>query len=75
MGSTRMGAEPVSSQVPAMPVRRVGGATQVAASGNGAQMGLPVRDRISFPSSLGGGPVDPDAEWDVPAFQRRQGGG
>jgi hypothetical protein len=33
-------------------------------------MGLPVlRDRISFPSAL-----DADAEWDVPAFQRRQGG-
>ena len=57
-----------------MSVRRVGGNVQQAASGNGAQMGLPVRDRISFPSSLGGGAVDPDAEWDVPAFQRRGGG-
>jgi cell division protein FtsZ len=75
LGSSRMGQEPISQQVPAMPVRRVGSGTQTAASGNGAQMGLPVRDRISFPSSLGGGAVDPDAEWDVPAFQRRQGGG
>jgi cell division protein FtsZ len=74
LGSSRMG-EPISQQVPAMPVRRVGSGQQAAASGNGAQMGLPVRDRISFPSSLGGGAVDPDAEWDVPAFQRRQGGG
>jgi cell division protein FtsZ len=76
MGSSRLGADPISQPVPAMPVRRVGSGMQTAAaSGNGAQMGLPVRDRISFPSSLAGGGVDPDAEWDVPAFQRRQSGG
>jgi cell division protein FtsZ len=76
MGSQRIGTElPQSSQVPVMPVRRVGSGVQTAASGNGAQMGLPVRDRISFPSTYGSGGVDPDAEWDVPAFQRRQGGG
>ena len=75
MNSGRVVQDPISSQIPAMPVRRVGsGVQQAAASGNGAQMGLPVRDRISFPSSLTGA-VDPDAEWDVPAFQRRQGGG
>jgi hypothetical protein len=74
MGSQRMEA-PVSSQVPVMPVRRVGSGVQTATSGNGAQMGLPVRDRISFPSTYGSGGVDPDAEWDVPAFQRRGGGG
>jgi cell division protein FtsZ len=56
-------------QVPALSTRRPA-APALAAGSRDAQMGLPVlRDRITFPSAL-----DPDAEWDVPAFQRRQGG-
>jgi hypothetical protein len=56
-------------QVPALSTRRPAAPALSAGSRDG-QMGLPVlRDRITFPSSL-----DPDAEWDVPAFQRRQGG-
>jgi cell division protein FtsZ len=55
--------------VPALSTRRPA-APALAASARDGQMGLPVlRDRISFPSAL-----DTDAEWDVPAFQRRQGG-
>jgi cell division protein FtsZ len=61
--STREVAPAFSTRRPAVPA-------QHAAGGRDAQMGLPVlRDRITFPSAL-----DPDAEWDVPAFQRRQGG-
>jgi len=53
-------------QVPALSTRRPASPALAA----NAQMGLPVlRDRIAFPSAL-----DADAEWDVPAFQRRQGG-
>jgi cell division protein FtsZ len=55
--------------VPALSTRRPV-APSLAASARDGQMGLPVlRDRITFPSAL-----DADAEWDVPAFQRRQGG-
>jgi len=51
---------------PAFSTRRPAPAQHAAS----AQIGLPVlRDRITFPSAH-----DPDAEWDVPAFQRRQGG-
>jgi len=32
-----------------------------------AQMSLPVRERITFPSNI-------DTDWDTPAFQRRQSG-
>jgi len=32
-----------------------------------AQMSLPVRERITFPSSV-------ETDWDTPAFQRRQNG-
>jgi cell division protein FtsZ len=61
--STREAAPAFSTRRPAVPA-------QHTASGRDGQMGLPVlRDRIAFPSAL-----DPDAEWDVPAFQRRQGG-
>jgi cell division protein FtsZ len=55
--------------VPALSTRRPA-APAFAAGARDGQMGLPVlRERISFPSAL-----DADAEWDVPAFQRRQGG-
>jgi cell division protein FtsZ len=56
--------------VPALSTRRPVAPAHQLAAGRDGQMGLPVlRDRITFPSAL-----DPDAEWDVPAFQRRQGG-
>jgi cell division protein FtsZ len=60
---------PAREQVPALSTRRPV-APSLAASARDGQMGLPVlRERIAFPSAL-----DADAEWDVPAFQRRQGG-
>jgi cell division protein FtsZ len=65
----RSAAPSSRDQVPALSTRRPA-APALAASARDGQMGLPVlRDRISFPSAL-----DADAEWDVPAFQRRQGG-
>ncbi len=55
---------------PAFSTRRPAAPAQQATNARDGQIGLPVlRDRITFPSAL-----DPDAEWDVPAFQRRQGG-
>jgi hypothetical protein len=65
------GAPSSRDQVPALSTRRPAAPShQLSASGRDGQMGLPVlRDRITFPSAL-----DPDAEWDVPAFQRRQNG-
>ena len=38
-----------------------------SASSRDAQMSLPVRERITFPSNI-------DTDWDTPAFQRRQSG-
>jgi cell division protein FtsZ len=65
----RSAAPSSRDQVPALSTRRPA-QPALAASARDGQMGLPVlRDRISFPSAL-----DADAEWDVPAFQRRQGG-
>jgi cell division protein FtsZ len=65
----RSSAPSSREQAPALSTRRPA-APALAASARDGQMGLPVlRDRISFPSAL-----DADAEWDVPAFQRRQGG-
>ena len=65
----RSAAPSSRDQVPALSTRRPA-APALAASARDGQMGLPVlRDRIAFPSAL-----DADAEWDVPAFQRRQGG-
>jgi len=65
----RSGSLPSSQPVPALSTRRPA-APSLAAGARDGQMGLPVlRDRIPFPSAL-----DADAEWDVPAFQRRQGG-
>ena len=63
-------AAPASrEQAPALSTRRPA-SPSLAANARDGQMGLPVlRDRIPFPSAL-----DADAEWDVPAFQRRQGG-
>jgi cell division protein FtsZ len=62
-------AAPAREPAPALSTRRPV-APSLAASARDGQMGLPVlRDRITFPSAL-----DADAEWDVPAFQRRQGG-
>ena len=56
-------------QVPALSTRRPA-APALSVGARDSQMGLPVlRDRIAFPSAL-----DPDEIWDVPAFQRRQGG-
>ncbi|RYZ09451.1 MAG: cell division protein FtsZ [Myxococcales bacterium] len=56
--------------LPALSTRRPQAPSiQVHASGSNrdSQMGLPVRDRITFPSNL-------DTDWDTPAFQRRQSG-
>jgi cell division protein FtsZ len=56
--------------LPALSTRRPAApAIQVHATGGArdSQMGLPVRDRITFPSNL-------DVDWDTPAFQRRQSG-
>jgi len=65
----RSAAPSSRDQVPALSTRRPA-APSLAAGARDGQMGLPVlRDRIAFPSAL-----DADAEWDVPAFQRRQGG-
>jgi len=65
----RSAAPSSRDQVPALSTRRPA-VPALAASARDGQMGLPVlRDRIAFPSAL-----DADAEWDVPAFQRRQGG-
>jgi cell division protein FtsZ len=65
----RSAAPSTRDAAPAFSTRRPAPA-QHAAGARDTQMGLPVlRDRITFPSAL-----DPDAEWDVPAFQRRQGG-
>jgi cell division protein FtsZ len=65
----RPAAATTREPVPALSTRRPV-APSLAASARDGQMGLPVlRDRITFPSAL-----DADAEWDVPAFQRRQGG-
>jgi cell division protein FtsZ len=65
----RSAAPSSRDQVPALSTRRPA-APALSVSARDGQMGLPVlRDRISFPSAL-----DADAEWDVPAFQRRQGG-
>jgi cell division protein FtsZ len=66
----RSAAPATRETAPAFSTRRPAVPAQHAVGSREAQMGLPVlRDRISFPSAL-----DPDAEWDVPAFQRRQGG-
>jgi cell division protein FtsZ len=68
--SPRSATPSAREPAPAFSTRRPAVPAQHAASGRDGQMGLPVlRDRITFPSAL-----DPDAEWDVPAFQRRQGG-
>jgi cell division protein FtsZ len=65
----RPAATATREPAPALSTRRPV-APSLAASARDGQMGLPVlRDRITFPSAL-----DADAEWDVPAFQRRQGG-
>jgi cell division protein FtsZ len=55
--------------IPALSTRRPAApASQTVAAGSrDSQMSLPVRDRITFPSSL-------DTDWDTPAFQRRQNG-
>jgi cell division protein FtsZ len=66
----RSAAPAARETAPAFSSRRPAAPAQHAVGSRETQMGLPVlRDRISFPSAL-----DPDAEWDVPAFQRRQGG-
>ena len=41
--------------------------TTAHAGSRDAQMSLPVRERITFPSNI-------DTDWDTPAFQRRQSG-
>jgi cell division protein FtsZ len=56
--------------IPALSTRRPTppSSTQISANGSReSQMSLPVRERITFPSSL-------DTDWDTPAFQRRQNG-
>jgi cell division protein FtsZ len=53
----------LSTRRPQAPAIQVHG----AGSSRDSQMGLPVRDRITFPSNL-------DTDWDTPAFQRRQSG-
>ena len=53
---------------PAVVTRRpVAPGLAATASSRDGQMSLPVRDRITFPSSH-------ESDWDVPAFQRRQSG-
>ena len=52
---------------PAVVTRRPVAPGLAAASSRDGQMSLPVRDRITFPSSH-------ESDWDVPAFQRRQSG-
>jgi hypothetical protein len=61
----------VESPVPAYSTRRpqAPSIATTATSAREAQMSLPVRERITFPSS---GSMESD--WDVPAFQRRAGG-
>ncbi len=61
----RESAPALSTRRPAVPA-----AAQAAAGGRESQMSLPVRDRITFPSS----PSNLDTDWDTPAFQRRQSG-
>ncbi len=49
----------------------------VAASlvaGSGSSASVPVRERIAFPASASGAHSGLDVDWDVPAYQRRQGG-
>jgi hypothetical protein len=53
--------------LPALSTRRPQ-APQIQVHGAGGRdSGVPVRDRITFPSNL-------DTDWDTPAFQRRQSG-
>ena len=54
--------EPAPAVVTRRPV-----APALATGSRDAQMTLPVRERITFPSSS-------DSDWDIPAFQRRQSG-
>ena len=54
--------EPAPAVVSRRPV-----APPLSAGSRDAQMTLPVRERITFPSGL-------DTDWDTPAFQRRQSG-
>ncbi|HTA89455.1 MAG TPA: cell division protein FtsZ [Polyangiaceae bacterium] len=73
-------APPPRSQAPARPESREPAlpaystrrpqAPQITTTAQGsrdAQMSLPVRERITFPSNI-------DTDWDTPAFQRRQSG-
>ena len=64
-------SRPEREAAPALSTRRpaVPAAAQAAVGGR-EQMSLPVRDRITFPSS----PSNLDTDWDTPAFQRRQSG-
>jgi cell division protein FtsZ len=54
--------EPAPAVVSRRPI-----APPLSAGSRDTQMSLPVRDRITFPSST-------DTDWDIPAFQRRQSG-
>jgi cell division protein FtsZ len=56
-------------QLPAYSTRRPQAPQIMTASTRDAQMSLPVRERITFPSSS-----NLDTDWDTPAFQRRQSG-
>jgi cell division protein FtsZ len=61
----------IEAPVPAYSTRRPQ-APSIATTAGGAreaQMSLPVRERITFPSSS-----NMESDWDVPAFQRRAGG-
>jgi cell division protein FtsZ len=61
-------ARPEVPAVPAYSTRRPAAPQISTAQGSrDAQMSLPVRERITFPSNM-------DTDWDVPAFQRRQSG-
>jgi cell division protein FtsZ len=52
---------------PALVTRRPSAPSIATTANRDGQMSLPVRDRITFPSSH-------ESDWDVPAFQRRQSG-
>jgi cell division protein FtsZ len=64
--SARSAARP-EVPAPAYSTRRPQAPSVTVASGRDPQLSLPVRDRITFPSNI-------DADWDIPAFQRRQSG-
>jgi len=58
----------IEAPVPAYSTRRPQAPSIATTATRDSQMSLPVRERITFPST------SMESDWDVPAFQRRAGG-